>query len=40
MLGVEGKVSDNLRVQMTLNTSFDGYFKTDAEGRLGVRYMF
>ncbi|HFW1342229.1 TPA: S6 family peptidase [Salmonella enterica subsp. enterica serovar Virchow] len=39
-LGVEGKVSDNLRVQMTLNTSFDGYFKTDAEGRLGVRYMF
>lgn len=39
-LGIEGKVTENLRVQMVLNTSFDGYFKTDAEGRLGVRYMF
>ncbi|ENA5422442.1 autotransporter outer membrane beta-barrel domain-containing protein [Escherichia coli] len=38
--GVEGKVTDKLDVQVSVNRSFDGYFKTDCEGMLGVRYRF
>ncbi|EFK4279720.1 autotransporter outer membrane beta-barrel domain-containing protein [Escherichia coli] len=38
--GVEGKVTDRLDVQVSVNRSFDGYFKTDCEGVLGVRYRF
>ncbi|EMW4852040.1 autotransporter outer membrane beta-barrel domain-containing protein [Escherichia coli] len=39
-VGVEGKITENLRVQLKLNNSFDGYFKTDSEGVLGLNYVF
>lgn len=38
--GVKGKVTEKLSVQAKINSSFDGYFKTDAEGILGIRYDF
>ncbi|MBC6577762.1 autotransporter outer membrane beta-barrel domain-containing protein [Escherichia coli] len=38
--GVEGKVSDRFDVQLSVNRSFDGYFKTDCEGMIGIRYRF
>lgn len=39
-LGVNGKLTEKLSLQIKVNSSFDGYFKTDAEGVLGVRYDF
>lgn len=39
-LGVNGKLTEKLSLQVKVNSSFDGYFKTDAEGVLGVRYDF
>ncbi len=38
--GVSGKLTEKLSVQAKVNSSFDGYFKTDAEGILGIRYDF
>ncbi|HFS2207677.1 TPA: S6 family peptidase [Escherichia coli] len=38
--GINGKLTDKLSVQAKVNSSFDGYFKTDAEGILGIRYDF
>ena len=38
--GINGKLTDRLSVQAKVNSSFDGYFKTDAEGILGIRYDF
>ncbi|HHN9985988.1 TPA: S6 family peptidase [Escherichia coli] len=38
--GISGKLTEKLSVQAKVNSSFDGYFKTDAEGVLGVRYDF
>ncbi|HGB1098604.1 TPA: S6 family peptidase [Salmonella enterica subsp. enterica serovar Enteritidis] len=38
--GINGKLTEKLSVQAKLNSSFDGYFKTDAEGILGIRYDF
>ncbi|EHL5992685.1 autotransporter outer membrane beta-barrel domain-containing protein [Escherichia coli] len=38
--GVNGKLMEKLSVQAKVNSSFDGYFKTDAEGILGIRYDF
>ncbi len=38
--GVEGKVSDRFDVQLSVNRSFDGYFKTDCEGMIGIHYRF
>lgn len=38
--GVEGKVTNRLDVQVSVNRSFGGYFKTDCEGVLGIRYRF
>ncbi len=38
--GVNGKLTEKLSVQAKVNSSFDGYFKTDAEGILGIRYDF
>ncbi|MBB9171824.1 autotransporter outer membrane beta-barrel domain-containing protein [Escherichia coli] len=36
--GINGKLTEKLSVQAKVNSSFDGYFKTDAEGILGIRY--
>jgi len=38
--GINGKLTEKLSVQVKANSSFDGYFKTDAEGILGIRYDF
>ncbi|WP_407904694.1 S6 family peptidase [Escherichia coli] len=38
--GVDGKLTEKLSVQAKVSSSFDGYFKTDAEGILGVQYSF
>ncbi|HFO6802091.1 TPA: S6 family peptidase [Escherichia coli] len=38
--GFNGKLTEKLSVQAKVNSSFDGYFKTDAEGILGIRYDF
>ncbi|WP_097456948.1 S6 family peptidase [Escherichia coli] len=38
--GLNGKLTEKLSVQAKVNSSFDGYFKTDAEGILGIRYDF
>ncbi|EHR8245104.1 autotransporter outer membrane beta-barrel domain-containing protein [Escherichia coli] len=38
--GINGKLTEKLSVQAKVNSSFDGYFKTDAEGILGIRYNF
>lgn len=38
--GVNGRLTEKLSVQAKVNSSFDGYFKTDAEGIVGVRYSF
>ncbi|HGE9246648.1 TPA: S6 family peptidase [Escherichia coli] len=38
--GINGKLTEKLSVQAKVNSSFDGYFKTDAEGVMGVRYDF
>ncbi|ELO3154410.1 autotransporter outer membrane beta-barrel domain-containing protein, partial [Escherichia coli] len=38
--GITGKLTEKLSVQAKVNSSFDGYFKTDAEGILGIRYDF
>ncbi|ELT3613238.1 autotransporter outer membrane beta-barrel domain-containing protein [Escherichia coli] len=38
--GINGKLTEKLSVQAKVNSSFDGYFKTDAEGILGIRYDF
>lgn len=38
--GINGKLTEKLSVQAKVNSSFNGYFKTDAEGVLGVRYDF
>ncbi|EHP7019836.1 autotransporter outer membrane beta-barrel domain-containing protein, partial [Escherichia coli] len=38
--GINGKLTEKLSVQAKVNSSFDGYFKTDAEGILGIRYSF
>ncbi|ADM42870.1 Hemoglobin-binding protease hbp precursor [Edwardsiella tarda FL6-60] len=39
-VGLDGRVTEKLHVQLTLNSSFDGDFKTDGEGGLGIRYSF
>lgn len=39
-LGINGKLTEKLSVQAKVNSSFDGYFKTDAEGVLGISYNF
>lgn len=39
-IGVNGKLTEKLSIQVKVSSSFDGYFKTDAEGILGVRYDF
>ncbi|WAM44281.1 S6 family peptidase [Edwardsiella piscicida] len=39
-VGVDGSVTENLRVQLRLSSSFDGKFTTDGEGGLGIRYSF
>ena len=38
--GITGKLTEKLSVQAKVNSSFDGYFNTDAEGILGIRYDF
>ncbi len=38
--GVNGKLTEKLSLQVKLSYSFNGYFKTDADGILGVRYDF
>ena len=38
--GFNGKLTEKLSVQAKVNSSVDGYFKTDAEGILGIRYDF
>lgn len=38
--GVEANLTDRFDVQVSVNRSFDGYFKTDCEGGLGIRYRF
>ncbi|EFL5822143.1 TPA: S6 family peptidase [Escherichia coli] len=38
--GFNGKLTEKLSVQAKVNSSLDGYFKTDAEGILGIRYDF
>lgn len=38
--GINGKLTEKLSVQAKVNSSFDGYFKTDAEGVLDIRYDF
>lgn len=38
--GINRKLTEKLSVQAKVNSSFDGYFKTDAEGILGIRYDF
>lgn len=38
--GINGKLTEKLSVQAKVNSSFDGYFKTDAEGIVGIRYEF
>ncbi|MEF6560681.1 S6 family peptidase [Escherichia coli] len=38
--GINGKLTEKLSVQAKVNSSFDGYFKTGAEGILGIRYDF
>ena len=38
--GINGKLSEKLSVQAKVSSSFDGYFKTDAEGVFSVRYDF
>ncbi|HCN9986248.1 S6 family peptidase [Escherichia coli] len=38
--GINGKLTEKLSVQAKVNSSFDGYFKTDAEGILGIWYDF
>ncbi|HAV2168366.1 TPA: autotransporter outer membrane beta-barrel domain-containing protein [Escherichia coli] len=38
--GVNGKLTEKLSVLAKVNSTFDGYFKTDAEGILGIRYDF
>lgn len=39
-VSVNGKFTDKLSLQAKMSSSFDGYFKTDAEGILGIRYDF
>ncbi|EKS7794830.1 autotransporter outer membrane beta-barrel domain-containing protein [Edwardsiella piscicida] len=39
-VGVDGSVTENLRVQLRLSSSFDGKFTTNGEGGLGIRYSF
>ncbi|EPD0991273.1 S6 family peptidase [Escherichia coli] len=39
-LGINGKLTEKLSVQAKVNSSFDGYFKKDAEGVLGISYNF
>lgn len=38
--GVNGKLTEKLSVQAKVNSNFGGYFKTDAEGIVGMRYDF
>lgn len=38
--GVNGRLTEKMSVLAKVNSSFDGYFKTDAEGILGIRYDF
>lgn len=38
--GINGKLTEKLSVQAKMNSSYDGYFKTDAEGIVGIRYDF
>ncbi|MEB7742603.1 autotransporter outer membrane beta-barrel domain-containing protein, partial [Escherichia coli] len=39
-MGVNGKLTEKLSLQVKVSGSFDGYFRTDTEGKLGVRYIF
>ncbi|EOL9063411.1 S6 family peptidase [Cronobacter turicensis] len=39
-VGVEGEVRDNLHLKAGVNAKFDGYFKNNYEGVLGIRYEF
>lgn len=39
-ISVNGKLTDKLSLQAKVSSSFDGYFKTDADGILGIRYDF
>lgn len=38
--GISGKLTETLSVQAKVSSRFEGYFKTDAEGVLGVLYDF
>ncbi|WP_139767589.1 autotransporter outer membrane beta-barrel domain-containing protein, partial [Salmonella enterica] len=38
--GINGKLTEKLSVHAKVNSSFDGYFKTDAEGILSILYNF
>lgn len=38
--GIDGKITEKLHVQAKVNGSFNGYFKNDTEGVLGIRYEF
>lgn len=39
-VGVEGEVKENLHLKAGVNAKFDGYFKNNYEGVLGIRYEF
>ncbi|ELZ1652435.1 autotransporter outer membrane beta-barrel domain-containing protein [Cronobacter sakazakii] len=39
-VGVEGEVRDDLHLKAGVNAKFDGYFKNNYEGVLGIRYEF
>lgn len=39
-VGIEGKVADKLHAQAKVNSTFGGYFGSDFEGSMGIRYYF
>lgn len=39
-VGVEGKATENLQIKAGVNAKFDGYFKNNYEGIVGIRYEF
>ncbi|WP_085044944.1 S6 family peptidase [Cronobacter sakazakii] len=39
-VGVEGKATENLHIKAGVNAKFDGYFKNNYEGIVGIRYEF
>ncbi|MBB7003001.1 S6 family peptidase [Escherichia coli] len=38
--GINGKLTEELSVQAKVNSSFDGYFRTNVAGMFGIRYDF